>query len=157
MDTHQVARFSYERSIHRIGHYLKGTSNKVGIFRPNKVKGLVYYVDADFTGEWYKADTSNSEAVISKTGYVIKYTNCPVPWCSKLQSEIALSTTEVKYITLNQAIREVVSFMNLLREVNEIFPLNLMELKLHCKVFEDNISYIFIATSQKIPQALNML
>ena len=102
MDTHQAARFSidpkisHEQAVHRIGRYLKGTSKKGFIVRPDKVKGLECYVDVDFAGGWDKADASNPEAVMSRTGYVIKYANCLVSWCSKLQSEIALSTTEAE-------------------------------------------------------------
>ena len=33
---------------------------------------------------------------------VIMYSGCPVAWCSKLQSEIALSTTKAEYIALSQ-------------------------------------------------------
>ena len=86
---------------------------------------------------------------MSRTGYVIKYTNFPVLWCSKLQSEIALSTIEAEYIVLSQSMREVIPFMNLLPEVNKIFSLNLDEPKFHCKVFEDNNSCIAIATSNR--------
>ena len=81
MVAHQAARLSidpklsHERAVHRIGQYLKGTSSKGFIFRPKKVKGLEYYADADFTGAWDKADSSNPEAVMSRTGYVTKYTN----------------------------------------------------------------------------------
>ena len=107
------------------------------------------YVDADFSGGWDKAGASNLEAVMSRTGYVIKYANCPVLWCSKLQTEIVISTTKAEYIALSQAMREVIPFMNLLEEINEVFPLNLKEPKFHCKVFEDNNSCIAIATGQK--------
>ena len=153
MATHQAARFSidpklsHERAVHRIGRYLKGTNNKGFIFRPKKIKGLECYVDADFAGGWDKADASNPEAVMSRTGYVIKYANCPVLWCSKLQSEIALSTTKSEYIALSQSMREVIPFMNSLQEVNKIFNLNLDEPNFHCKVFEDNNSCKAIATS----------
>ena len=153
--THQVARFSidpklsHERTVHRISRYLKGANNKGFIFRPKKVKGLECYGDADFTGGLYKANASNPEAVMSRTGYVIKYANYPVLWCSKLQSEIALSTIEAEYIALSQSMRELIPFMNLLQDINILFNLNLDEPKFHCKVFEDNNSCIVIATSNR--------
>ena len=155
MATHQAARFSvcpklsHERAVHRIGRYLKGTSDKGFIFRPDKAKGLEYYVDADFAGGWDKADASNPEAVTLRTGYVIKYENCPVLWCCKLQSGIALSTTKAEYITLSQSMREVIPFMILQKEINEVLRLNLEEPKFYCNVFEDNNSCITIATSNK--------
>ena len=86
MATHQTARFSidsklsYERAVHRISRHLKGKNKKGFIFRPKKVKGLEYYVDANFAGGWDKDDTFNLEVVMSRTGYMIKNANCPVLW-----------------------------------------------------------------------------
>ena len=39
--------------------------------------------------------------------YMITYCGCLIHWVSKLQSEIALSTTESKYIGLSMAMREL--------------------------------------------------
>ena len=39
-----------------------------------------------------------ARACLSRTGYVIFYANCPIIWQSKLQTTIALSTTEAKYV-----------------------------------------------------------
>ena len=77
------------------------------------------------------------------------YANCPVLCCSKLQTEIALSTIESEYIALSQATKEVSPFIIFLKEINAVFPLNLKEPKFHCKVFEDNNSCISLATVQK--------
>jgi hypothetical protein len=40
-------------------------------------------------------------------GYIITYAGCPMHWSSKMQTEIALSTTEAEYVALSQAMREV--------------------------------------------------
>ena len=100
MATYQAARFyiapkvSHERAVHLIGRYVKATKDKRIIFESDRNKGLECYVDADFAGGWDKADSGNPEAVLSRTRYVLMYVNCPVLFCSKLQTEIALSTTE---------------------------------------------------------------
>ena len=120
MATHQASRFciapklSHEKAVYRIGRYLKATKDKGMIFTPGGDKGLECYVDADFAGGWDKADSGNPETVLSRSGYVLMYANCPVLWCSKLQTEIALSTTEAEYIALSQSMREVIPFMTLL-------------------------------------------
>ena len=75
---------------------------------------------------------------MSCTGYVIMYAGCSLLWCSKLQTEIASSTTEAEYIALSQAIREVIPMMTLLEEINEVFPIGKKTPKVHCKVWEDN-------------------
>ena len=77
------------------------------------------------------------------------YAGCPLTWCSKLQTEIALSTTEAEYVALSQAMREVIPFMNLMVEVGDVFPLNNPKPKFHCKVFEDNRSCIKVAESPR--------
>ena len=152
---HQAARFCndpkliHERAIHRIGKYLKGTSDKGIIFRSDPSKGLECYVDADFAGGWNKDDPNNADALMSRTGYVIMYAGCPVHWCSKLQTEIALSTTEAEYIALSQSLREVIPLIQLLKEINEVFPIHLPTPKIRCKVYEDNNSCISLATKQK--------
>ena len=85
--------------------------------------GLEFYADADFAGGWPSCDHTNPECVLSRMGFVIIYARCPLTWCSKLQTKIALSTTEAEYIALSQAMREVIPFMNLMVKVGDIFPL----------------------------------
>ena len=86
---------------------------------------------------------------MSRTGFVIRYAGCPIGWCSKLQTEIALSTAEAEYIALSQALREVIPLMTLLQELNEIFPLYISKPDFFCKVFEDNQSCIAMTESTK--------
>eukprot|EP00957_Ditylum_brightwellii_P197617 15055429-Ditylum_brightwellii.AAC.1 len=38
------------------------------------------YVDADFAGNWQKADAESADAVMSRTGYVLMYAGCPINW-----------------------------------------------------------------------------
>ncbi len=51
-------------------------------------------------------DAENADNVLSRTGYVIMYANCPILWVSRLQiqTEIALSTAKAEYIALSQAL-----------------------------------------------------
>ena len=56
------------------------------VYRPYIERGIGYYVDAEFSGGWNEADANNAENVMSRTGYVITYMECPVLWCSKLQT-----------------------------------------------------------------------
>src|SRR6056300_281504 len=86
---------------------------------------------------------------MSRTGFVIMYANCPIYWCSKLQSEIALSTAEAEYIALSQALREVIPLMTLMEEIHPVFPVHINQPKFVCKVHEDNQSCIKMAKSDK--------
>ena len=44
------------------------------------------------------------------------YAGCPILWKSKVQSGIALSTTEAGYIALSTALREVIAIIRLLED-----------------------------------------
>ena len=77
------------------------------------------------------------------------YAGCPIYWCSKLQTEIALSTTESEYIALSSAMREVIPFLNLMQEVNKLFPTSQQKPEFNCTVWEDNESCIKVANSPK--------
>ena len=87
---------------------------------------------------------------MSRTVYVITYAVCPVLWCSTLQIEIALRNTEVKYIALIQGIREVITFMALMKELSLIFFIHLPNPEVFCKIFEDNQSCTAVAESNNL-------
>ena len=151
MAVHQAARFtneprlSHERAVLRIGKYLQGTKERGIIFKPDSSRGLECHVDADFAGGWNKADANSADAVMSRTGYIISYAGCPLIWCSRLQTEIALSTVEAEYLALSQSLREVIPLMQLLREINLIFPIHTPTPEIHCKVWEDNEGALSLA------------
>ena len=117
---------------------------------PDISKGLEYYVDADFAGDYNKENSENPKSVLSRTGYVIKYANCPILWISRLQSEIALSICESEYIALSTALRDVIPLMGLLEEVSDAFSIRMNKPIMHCKVFEDNNGALELAKAPKI-------
>ena len=155
MAVHQTARFSinpmrsHELAIMRIGRYLLDSPDEGIVYKIDKTKGLEVYVDADFAGGWSDADSNNADKVLSRTGFVICYANCPVIWCSKLQTEIALSTAEAEYIALSHALREAIPIQNLTKEIDCIFPLNIPSPDFCLTVHEDNLSTIAMAESLK--------
>jgi hypothetical protein len=141
---HQTACFSnqpiltHKKLITRIGHYLLDTRKRGIFYKPDITKGLECYVDADFAGSWSQANADNTENVLSRTGYVIMYANFPILWVSRLQTEIALSTTEAKYITLSQALCNLFPLITLLKGINNVFPMHIRIPMFVCKVHEDN-------------------
>ena len=106
---------------------------------PDERKGLEVYIDADFSGNWCKEDSSDADTARSRHGYIIKYQNCPIVWKSQLQGEIALSSTESEYTGLSYALREAIPIMELLNELYEYgFIEDLATPRIYCEVFEDN-------------------
>jgi hypothetical protein len=66
------------------------------------------YIDADFACLWNYKDDQDPPCFTSRSGYIMTLGKCPVHWTSKLQTEIALSTTEAEYISLVQAFQEFI-------------------------------------------------
>ena len=129
MATNQCARFNanpklcHKRVVKRICKYLINTKDKGIIFRPDKKKGLEFHVDADFSRGWKNGEHLNPEAALSRTFFVISYAGCPIYWRSKLQTEIALITTESEYMVLSIAMLDVLPFLNLMKEMQELLPM----------------------------------
>ncbi len=87
----------------------------------------------------------------SRSGWVIFYAGCPVSWASKLQSQIALSTTKAEYIAMSQALHDIIPVMNLLQEMRERnFKVICVEPYVYCKVFEDNTGALELARLPKL-------
>jgi hypothetical protein len=87
--------------------YIKGTSDATLCYG-----GLEYivigYVDSDFAGDLEKRK--------STTGYVFTITGRVISWVSKLQTVIALSTTEAEYMVATQACKEATWMRKLMEE-----------------------------------------
>ena len=88
--------------------------------------------------------------MLSRTGYVIRFMGCPIVWVSKLQTEIALSTTEAEYIALSQAMRDVIPLMTIIEELSEVLQLVKEKPKIYCTVFEDNNGALELAKTPRL-------
>ncbi|KAH9793420.1 Integrase catalytic domain-containing protein [Citrus sinensis] len=67
------------------------------------------YIDSDFVGDLDKKK--------STTGYVFTLARGVVSWVSKLQTVVALSTTEAEYMAVSQAYKEAIWIQKLLEEL----------------------------------------
>ena len=142
---HQCARFQTDpkqphyNAVKRIGRYLLATADKGIIFKPNgKLNEVECYIDADFAGNYDKDHNEDPACVKSRSGCVIYYAGCPVMWFSRLQTEIALSTTEAEYIALSTGAREVLPIRALLQELSNMLKLPSSDMTIKCTLFEDN-------------------
>jgi len=156
--THQIAKYSADpraphgEAILYLVRYLKKTRD-VGLkFTPDPTKGFECYCDADFAGNWNRhlAPTDPATAK-SRSGWVIYYAGCPIIWASKLQTQVALSTTEAEYIAVSMALRDVIPIMSLVHEVREHgFDILCNKPVIYCKVFEDNSGALELARLPKL-------
>ena len=155
---HQCARFSenptieHSKAVKAICRYLAGTSN-LGLICNVNDTGLECFSDAGFSGNWFPENCEwDSTTARSRTGYLINYAGCPLLWASKLQTEVALSSTESEYIALSQALREVTYLIALITEIKTAgFNVINLPLIIKCKAFEDNNGALEMATVHKTP------
>ena len=94
--------------VKRILRYIKGTLDVALCYGGSDftVKG---YVDSDFASDLNKRK--------STSGYVFTLAGKAVSWVSKLQTIVALSTTEAKNMAATQACKEVVWIQRILEEL----------------------------------------
>ena len=78
---------------------MKGTTDQALCFGGSNIS-LQGYVDADMAG-----DRDNRR---STTGYVFTVGGTAVSWVSKIQSVVALSTTEAEYVAATEASKEMI-------------------------------------------------
>ena len=70
-------------------------------------------------------------------------------WASRMQTEISISTAESEYVACSTAMRDVLSLMQLMKEIDEIFLIRQSKLLIHCNVYEDNESCILMVKNRK--------
>ena len=118
-------RKSHDVAIRRICRYLISTKNKGLTFNlDNDPLQLHCYVDADFCG-LHKYET-HVDPISSKshTGYVILSGKSLISWCSKLQTETALSSTESEIVALSTCMRETLWIQRLVKDISRGFGIN---------------------------------
>jgi hypothetical protein len=157
---HQAARFvtdtkeEHGKAVKWIGRYLNGTKDLGMTYKPDLNKGFEVYVDASYAGNWDKEDAEwDADTARSRTGYVIMYAGCALAWASKLQGEIALSSTESEYLAISTVMREVLPLIEVMEEIKlKVKGMKNIVPEIHCKVFEDNSGAVEVATSAKNPK-----
>ena len=159
ISVHQCARFSerpkrshVEEAVKRIGRYLLATRDKELLIRPNDRRHFECWVDADFVGNWRLWDAYNDPMTVkSCSGWIVRLAGAPITWASKMQTIMALSTTEAEYIALSTSLREVIPLMGMLKEATEQgVQINSLPPKIHCTVFEDNSGALELARLPKM-------
>ena len=156
MAVHQVARFSicpkrsHKKAVIWITQYLRSTTKFRILYKLDLSTGLEVYVDTDFAGLWTQETVLDPNSILSYSGFIILLFGCLLFWYSKLQTEIALSTTEAEYIAMSQALRSVIPLINLMNKLIPILDMLCIKLILHFKVYEDNQFTIAITKASLI-------
>ena len=154
-DIHQCAQFCkspkaiHKQGVKRIVRYLKCTADRGMILTINTSKGIDCYVDANYAGGYIAHKARTTQDCLSCTECIVKYANCPIIWCLKLQSTIALSITETEYMALSMAMHEILFLMNLIGEIR-CYSIDLTGTKptIKCNVYKGNSGAIELAKYQ---------
>jgi hypothetical protein len=155
---HQIAKYlsdprqSHGEAILYLVRYLKKMQDLRLKFKPDPKKGFECYCDADLSENWKREFSPiNPSTAKSQSRWIIFDAGCPISWASKLQSQIALSTTKAKYIAMSQALPDVIPVMNLLQEMREQnLKVVCIKPNVYCKVFEDNAGALELARFPKL-------
>jgi len=119
------------KGLKRILRYIQGTLDLSLCYTNQSKSPLAGYADADF------ANGSDRKSV---TGFVIDVFGNLVSWCTRKQRTVALSTTEVEFVSLATASAEVLWVKMLLGNLG-------LPLKDPIPVYEDNQSCIHSSKS----------
>ena len=142
-------RRPHTRMLRNVGRYL--IEHRQGlIMQPDVKRGFEIFVDADFVGQYDAQDKQNRDNYRSRHGFLITYHGVALHWKSRLQTTIALSTTEAEFLALSDAAREINPFLDFLSEIYQIIPdLPLASSNPVCHLFEDNRGALALATENK--------
>jgi hypothetical protein len=99
----------YFTTVYWVLKYLKATINYKITYSKELNKYITGYYNTDYTGNLF--------TVKSTSGYIFILAGGPISWKFKLQSIIAQSTTEAKYIVINATVKEAVFIISLLKEL----------------------------------------
>ena len=83
-----------------------------GNINPPEKNRISVYVDSDHAGDIRSRK--------SRTGYIVMMNGGPISWSSRLQSHVALSSTEAEYYAITDAVQEALWLRSLLGELG--FP-----------------------------------
>jgi len=126
-----------KKAIHII-KYVKSTLYAKLIYNGKANEGLHGYADADWGSD---VDTRKSV-----TGYVIKLAGAPISWTSRKQKTVALSSTEAEYMSLTDAIKQLVWMKSLFKELGSY--IHKIELNI------DNQGAMFIAQNDVVDRKM---
>jgi len=115
---------------------------------PSKKLNLDCYADADFAGLWNAELPNDPTCVKSQTGYILMLGGVPVSWSSKLQSKIALSTTEAEYSALLTAMKELIPLCQLIDELTLALGVKQSKEEQSSCVFKDNRGALTLANTE---------
>ena len=121
------------------------------IIKPTGKLDIHLYVDADFAGLYGSEPDHDPISVRSRTGYIIKLSNCPLGWRSFLQGSVSCHSCESEYRALSAALKTLLPLKRLICEiVTHLSISEAIRTSIRARVFEDNQAALSLATNHRI-------
>ncbi len=121
------------------------------ILEPDLKQGLDCYVDSDYAGLFGYEDDQDPVSGKSRTVFTLTLVGWPLLWSSKLQTDIALSSTAAEYIAFSAAMRELIPMRRLVEELGQVMSLDIAQPSIDCStVFEDNTGCLALVKCTKM-------
>ena len=99
------------------------------------------YADADFVGLRGHENPQYPVCARIRTGFVVTFTNCPLLWMSKLQTDIARYTLYSEYVALSHYVRALIPLKSIIKEIIDNLGIDSEKLKFvsSSTIYEENI------------------
>ena len=103
-------------ALKRICWYLQGTKDNGILFNPPKKLVVDCNADRNFAGIWGHEKPQHPIYARIITGFVVTFSNFPLLWVLKIQTEIALYTLNYEYVVLSHSVRALLPLKYLSRK-----------------------------------------
>ncbi|KAL7488952.1 hypothetical protein ACHAW6_014542 [Cyclotella cf. meneghiniana] len=119
------------------------------VLSPTNLACISCYSDANFASCYGHEDSQDPHCACSCTGFVVLVFGCPVFCKSKLQTEIAMSTMEAKYVALSMACKDPLPLVALIRNLSTAVGLSSkLVSKIHMKICKVNSGALQLANME---------
>ena len=163
--THQCACFFHDpkqqhaEAVEYLIKFLNTTKDKEIIIKPKGEPIIDIYMQMQtlvVTGT--KPQHQRIQTPQNREQGVVMFANCPIIWVSKLQTKVALITTEAEYISLSQTLRDGIPLIYIVQELKDWKILNLNDkIKVHCRCYKDNTGALELSNVPKLRPKKNIL
>ena len=111
-----------------------------------------FYANVDFDGLWGHENPQDPICARIRTGFVVTFSNFPLLWVSKLQTDTALSALYSEYVAISHSVRALLPLKSLIKEVIYNLGIDSDNLKFvsSSTIYEDNNGAIVVATSPRM-------
>jgi hypothetical protein len=115
------------------------------VIKPTRELDVDVYPDADFAGMYGHEKPSDPACAKSRSGFIILFAGVPILWQSRLQTETALSTMEAEVNALAACMRELISIINMVKELTQSVVLQAGDMNMNVSIHEDNSGALVLA------------